>query len=320
MAMGATIPMSTQALSRGLEEPRASTRLDSVARSGPSLIAGEEEAVREAHLDAARQRGHALAVAVINCVAGSWPPWCSPWRAPSSALALPASEGELPWSFPAHSPTRSSRCCLGFAMMAVQGVTREACRRAFTRLFCSPLPLGLGMYSRRRRSTGPRRGCGVARGRWRVVERASPARVARTARTRPHGADRRRSGPRCSTSTGWDPRAGPHSKTHPRQDDIANGRRKQAARRGATRRRGARPATPAGSTAGTPSARSSEELFGGYLLLFWLILTRGLPGWPAATLVAAVLRPWSAGNARATLASGPRRRDARRRRARRWRR
>ena len=106
------------------------------------------------------------------------------------------------------------------------------------------------MYSHERRSTG-RAGARGRAGRRRVRREArAPARVARTGRdaTARRGPAARAPNGVLRDDGGWDPRAGPHSENTPATDDIANGRRKQAARARSigryTYRTGARPATP----------------------------------------------------------------------------
>ena len=109
------------------------------------------------------------------------------------------------------------------------------------------------MYSHERRSTGPtaRADARGRAGRRRVRPEARvPARVARTGRdaTARRGAAARAPNEVLRDDGGWDPRAGPHSENTPATDDIANGRRKRAARARSigryTYRTGARPATP----------------------------------------------------------------------------
>jgi len=96
--------------------------------------------------------------------------------------------------------------------------------------------------------------------RGRAWARGKAACASRGARPRARGADRSRrdrtartGGERAPNGVlrddgGWDPRAGPHSENTPATDDIANGRRKRAARARSigryTYRTGARPATP----------------------------------------------------------------------------
>ena len=106
------------------------------------------------------------------------------------------------------------------------------------------------MYSHERRSTG-RAGARGRAGRRRVRREArAPARVARTGRdaTARRGPAARAPNGVLRDDGGWDPRAGPHSENTPATDDIANGRRKRAARARSigryTYRTGARPATP----------------------------------------------------------------------------
>lgn len=100
-------------------------------------------------------------------------------------------------------------------------------------------------------TNGDRRDARGRAGRRRVRREArAPARVARTGRdaTARRGPAARAPNGVLRDDGGWDPRAGPHSENTPATDDIANGRRKRAARARSigryTYRTGARPATP----------------------------------------------------------------------------